>query len=564
MPAPALSEDDENQILEVLNETARANPGLKTSGLNGSFPTVVGLTLKSLVKAGGNINTVKSRLRNLAARRPRDWEDACRGAWVCPTPLPPGRMAVAKSGVRRWLLTAAQDETSIHQPFWRNLLAYAEHLGAEVLVGGFTYQKGLFEDHASRTAVFAEAVQPYMAHDRVCLGPVDFCAEMNILPTAVRPLSGLDTYSRGRDAVFPHAKIQLVSVPAIEHGKAAVLCTTGACTIENYIEKKAGLKAKFHHVIGATIVEVDADGDSFMRQISATDDGAFYDLDLKIDDGKVTAGHRVEALTAGDIHIEKADPDVLMGLWGYDIAERRVTRTDCLVDALRPRHQFFHDLLDFQARNHHRRHDLPFLFEMVANGTDSVEEGVRACAHFLRGTAREWCQSVVIPSNHNDAYPRWLNEVDARPDPVNAVFWLRSNLALYTAIASGARDFDVFKWACCQFDPAGLEDIVFLPRGGSYVICQAQGGIENVLHGDKGPNGARGSTLNLTKVSMRVNKGHSHVAEILDGVYSAGLCGKFQQGYNEGSPSSWSHSQIITYANAKRTIVTCRGRKWRA
>lgn len=58
--------------------------------------------------------------------------------------------------------------------------------GAEVMVGGFTYQKGLFEDHASRAAVFAEEVRPFMRHEAVDLGPVVFCAEMNTLPTAVR------------------------------------------------------------------------------------------------------------------------------------------------------------------------------------------------------------------------------------------------------------------------------------------------------------------------------------------------------------------------------------------
>jgi hypothetical protein len=33
--------------------------------------------------------------------------------------------------------------------------------------------------------------------------------------------------------------------------------------------------------------------------------------------------------------------------------------------------------------------------------------------------------------------------------------------------------------------------------------------------------------------------------------------------YNAG-PSSWSHSNIITYANGKRCMITQRGNKWRA
>jgi hypothetical protein len=102
-----------------------------------------------------------------------------------------------------------------HEGFWTNLLAYGEKIGAEVLVGGFTYNKSLFEDHASRTAVFASAVQPYLIHDNRMLGPLLFAAKMNILPTAVRPLSGLTNYGRGAWTVFPHAKVQLDSVPSL-------------------------------------------------------------------------------------------------------------------------------------------------------------------------------------------------------------------------------------------------------------------------------------------------------------------------------------------------------------
>jgi hypothetical protein len=95
------------------------------------------------------------------------------------------------------------------------------------------------------------------------------------------------------------------------------------------------------------------------------------------------------------------------------------------------------------------------------------------------------------------------------------------------------------------------------------VICQAAGGIECALHGDQGPNGARGTPLNLTRVATRMNTGHTHTASIYDGVYTAGLCGLMDQGYNEGA-SSWSHSQVVTYASGKRTIVTFRDGLWRA
>ena len=466
--------------------------------------------------------------------------------------------------VDRWLVTAAQDETQISEPFWKNLQAYAAHIGAQIKVAGFTYNKSLFEDHASRTAVFAEGVREFMVHEDEYLGPLLFAAKMNILPTAVRPLSGLETYSRGAWAIFPHAKRQLLSVPALSDNHPAMVMTSGTCTIPNYIEKKAGLKAEFHHTIGATIVEVDDMNRVFCRQIDAGRDGSIQDLDVLVRNGEVFEGQTVEQISWGDIHREKLDPVVAMTAWGLDIETGEVTDAEnSMFYKLRPRHQAFHDLLDFQARNHHRRGDHHFMFQMLRDGTDRVEDGLKACAAFLRATAADWCKSVVVASNHNDALPRWLREADPREDPANLRIWCHLNDKFYQAMEDGNEEFDVVQYAMSQYDEIGLADIAFVPRNGSYVVCQEHGGIETALHGDQGPNGARGTATSMIKVATRMNIGHAHSAAILDGVYVAGLCGLMDQGYNSG-PSGWTHTQIVTYPNSKRTLVTFIDGKYRA
>lgn len=479
-----------------------------------------------------------------------------------------GRYLVArKPKVERWLLTAAQDETAVDEPFWRNLIAYAEDIGAELLVGGFTYNKSLFEDHASRTGVFAEAVRPHLIHDNRMLGSLLFAAEVNILPTAVRPLSGLENFGRGAWTVFPHAKVQLASVPS--RGHAAMVMTTGACTGPNYIRKKAGQKAEFHHVLGAVLVEQDQDGRLFCRQIGAAADGSFQDLDAVVRDGTVTYGNRVEAIVWGDIHREQLDPVVARAAWGFDVEAERVTSADSMVAELRPRHQAFHDLLDFRTRNHHRRGDHVHLLDMHVRGAEHVDEEIALAARFLRATARDDCQSVVVASNHNDALLRWLRETDPRADPVNMETWCELNLEWHRRIRaggaiSGEGAFDLVRWALQRHDSRRLDDVVFVPRGGSYLVCQNHGGIEIGLHGDEGPNGARGSPHNLNRVSVRMVIGHGHSPQILDGVMMVGLCGTLDQGYNNPALSSWSHSQGVIYPNARRTLVTLVDGKWRA
>lgn len=565
MAAPSLSRDIQNQILDTVSALARSHPGVPAVTKAGNKVSLASLARETLVKKTGvSEHTWRTRIKTVRTQRAGDWALATTGEWHGETREPSVQIAQFGRGVRRYILTAAQNDTPVHGRFWDNLQAYAKHMGAQISVGPFSYQLGVFTDHTARNQVFAEPVRDYIAHQQVDLDPVLWCAEMNILPTAVRPLSGLDTYTRGRYGVFPHAKIQLASVPSIAAGEAAILCTTGACTIPNYIEKKAGLKAQFHHTIGATLVEIDERGEPFMRQLNASDDGSFQDFTLKVSGGKVTDDHRVEGITWGDIHREKIDPVVARICWGIDVeTDELIERQDTMIDVLRPRHQFFHDLIDFTYRNHHNRDNPHFLFEMVCGGSERVEDAMRSCSRFLRLSARDFCQSVNAPSNHNDAFPRWLREADGRKDPVNARFWLEANLALYEAIERGETDFDIFRWALARYDSRGLDDIVFLPRDGSYVICQEHGGIENVLHGDKGPNGARGTPLNLSRVSRRINTMHTHTASIIDGVYTGGLCGKFDQGYNEG-PSSWSQTQIVTYPSSKRTLVTLRKGRWRA
>jgi len=60
-------------------------------------------------------------------------------------------------------------------------------------------------------------------------------------------------------------------------------------------------------------------------------------------------------------------------------------------------------------------------------------------------------------------------------------------------------------------------------------------------------------------IGAKVTKGHSHGAEIVDGAHSVGTSSKLNMGYNADSPSGWTHSHEITYANGKRTLIHCVG-----
>jgi hypothetical protein len=470
----------------------------------------------------------------------------------------PGATAaqIRKGEVRRWILTAAQDDTDVHMRFWTNLQMYARHTAAQVCVGGFTYNHALFSDHQTRTAKYRPEVEPFLRFEAMDCGPVLFCAEMNTLPTAVRPLSGLTTYSQGRTAVFPHAKLAFESVPAMPGKFVPSVMTTGACTVPNYVKKKAGLKAQFHHVLGATIVEVDDRGGAWCRQISATSDGSFQDLDVVVRGGQISTGNRVKAVTFGDIHVPSLEQDVFGALFGRHAGS--------LMDALRPEYVFIHDLMSFEMASRHVDGDPIHRARMVAGGQAGIRWQVREGARFLREIERATCRTVMIESNHDDRLMQWARKDADRMDTENAEYWHECNLALLQAIRLEDPDFNLIRWALKNEDSRQLEGIDFVPMGGSFVICQDSGGIECGMHGHQGCNGSRGTATGLAKMGTRITIADKHSPQILDGVYVAGMSGRLDQGYNT-SPSSWQRSHVIAYPNGKRTLITqSDDARWRA
>lgn len=471
---------------------------------------------------------------------------------------PPDRRRGKLRG-KKFVFTSAQNNTFVHENFWENLLAFCDHNDAQLVVGKFRYNKSGFQNHTKDTdgeLWYDPKIIPYIVDESMTIveahSGVVWCGELDILPTAVNPLSGLDSYTHTASAIVPHAKVQLKSVPVLKGQPIKMLHTTGACTQRNYIQRKAGQKAEFHHVFGALLIEIDSDGDHFVRQLIADSKGSFYDLTTLYEDGEVHEGQTVEAINWGDIHAELVDPTVRISGWA--------TKDGSMLDILKPNYQFIHDLTDFRARNHHNIKNPHFLAEMHFENTSNVRIGMIQAGHVLKELERDWCTSVVVESNHDQAFRRWLGEADIRQDPENAEYYHSANAELFRRIRQGEPRYHIFEWAVRK--EADLPSTDFLDEDDSFVIC-GENGIECGMHGHRGPNGARGNPNSLRNLGRKCNIGHTHSAAILDGIYVAGISCEMDMGYNKG-PSSWSQSHIVTYPNGKRTIITMKNGKWRA
>lgn len=470
---------------------------------------------------------------------------------------------------RRFIFTGAQNDADVHEDFFENLKAYADHLDADIVVGPWTYETQWWSENNPASRLYDPALQEYLCFGQMAIGDqFVFAGEMNTLPTAARPISDLTTYSRGRWAVFPHSKLQLKSIPSTDPNvQAHQVMTTGAVTRPKVIPRKVGVKSIFHHIIGATIVEFDQDGDIFCRQINADEDGSFYDLDRFVSHGKVSEGHRIEALVAGDIHLRKIDRGNALATFGFDPADHKVTVAGSLIDQLQPRQLLLHDLFDNESRNHHHVNDNAYSYEMAIRCRESVFEEVWDGANFLTALRGLTDNVTVIDSNHDLALERYVREGRYRNDGINIKYGLKLELAYLdareeqaNALESGdpVPTFSLLEWAMRDHAGAAIDHVDWVHDGQSYLIDDVECGN----HGFRGANGARGTVSGFARLGRKMTIADKHSPEILDGVYVAG-CMNLRHGYNKG-PSGWAVAHVVQYANGKRALITLQNGKWRA
>jgi hypothetical protein len=472
---------------------------------------------------------------------------------------PPGQVAT-------YLLTAATNNTDLHAAFWANLQALAAHYKAhgpvEILVRRIGYNLNAWRKLGADTEVdgpggddaihYAPELLPHVCDERVELAPgIHWAGDAPSTATAVSPLSGYDTFTGEASGVFGATKLEMRSIATMRGQPAKHIISTGVVTQRNYSETKVGQKADWNHVFGATLVEVESDGTWFMRPLVADDCGTICDLNITVRDGEAIEGPNMDALTPGDVHVADLEPAIQAAIYG----------PEGMTDTLQPGELHHHDLHDHKARSHHDERNPFRRLQLHYSGEESVEDEVAKDAAFLSYAARPWMRQVVIGSNHDEHMHRWLKDANWKSDPPNMLFYLRAAHRTCQAIKEGDEGFHLLEWACRE--KGAPDDVIFLRQDQSWLVHD----IECGLHGDRGPNGSRGSARSLSRIGAKTNIGHSHTPAIIDGCWQAGVtAGDVDEptlDYAYG-PSAWSRTLIGTYANGKRTLITMRGLRWRA
>lgn len=501
-------------------------------------------------------NEASSKRRRENWKKKRSISGTVKGTRKARRDLPP------RGHVKRYILTSAQNNTLVYDEVWKSLAALAKHYDAEIMVGTFSYDQNKFRQMSVKRGTekpleeemwYDKRLESYIKDERIELAPgLMWCGEMNILPTAVNPLASLETYTARKSAIFPSAKMAMRSIPAMQGEDAKLNYTTGAVTKRNYVQKRLGLIAEFHHVYGALLVEVNHEGHWWVRQLNADRFNRIQDLTVVADGDEVTTKNRVESITWGDLHSTFADETV-------------VDASMKMLDSLRPKFQFLHDVLEGASINRHVVKEGPnnphYTFYRWLRGLHRVDEELRRSKKVISRYLRSWCKTVAPDSNHDGKWlHNWLSRFDYRVDPANSELFLDLQRYYYAEIRKGKmpRDVNIMQYV---FDRFGLDGVRFLLPDESFKICG--GKIECGMHGHLGPNGKIGSPVALAKMGRKANIAHTHTAGIYDGLYVAGTSSKMKWTYNWG-PTSWTHSHVVTYSNGKRSIITMYNGKWRA
>lgn len=437
----------------------------------------------------------------------------------------------------RYLVTAAQNNTAVHDGFLTNLKALALTEFAQLQVMPIRYTTQL-DALSKRDPYWVKEIKEYLLEEDAFIGSssaVKLATSANLLPTVKMPMNAAAMLNSGEGlTIVASTKRQIKTLPRPKDGgKHRWVATTGVCTLRHYTDTRAGAEASESHVYGALLVNVSHDGSIEFNEITANEDGDFVYEMRQYHGGKGYPVLESQAMVLGDLHCEK------MCAHSWD-------RTIAMVRRYRPATVVLHDTYDQTSRNHHNLNSGKFLYTM---GDRSIIDDLIDVVSHVNEVA-SLCETVyLVQSNHDLALDRLLDSpasvYDPAKDPVNAKTYHFLKYCLLESIDNG-EDIQALELAFRELReiapqlPALASNVVFGNQSESYKIA----GVELSQHGHHGNNGARGSANAYKGYRLAMVTGHTH-APLKDGdLTTVGVTGSLDMGYNLGG-TSWDRAHAI-------------------
>ena len=450
---------------------------------------------------------------------------------------------------KTWVITAAVNDVPVNWAFVKTLLNYCKLSKAKFNIAPIKYRQGLNEE--GEYSWPAELHKYFVTENVKLTTGLRLLAGTRVLPAIGNPLSGFECFSKGDSLILAHGQMMMKSIAMSHVDPSAIITTTGAITFPVYTPTKQGEKASFNHSFSAIVVEEDLEIDGFhFRVLNSDEKGAFYDLDTYYDGDSHTKSTDIPAIVLGDEHIIHADSAVTGATF---------TNEDSIINVLRPKLIVRHDSLDFYSANHHHQKNVFTQYAKYISGKNNSAQELRDTVEYILSTTPSFAQSIIISSNHNEHFTRWLQECNPKLEPWNAVLFHEMSYLMLKGTSMGEtgavypNSFEL--WARHNYN---LGNTKFVNCFESFKVHD----IELAFHGDRGINGSRGSAMQFSKLGTKTISGHQHSAQIFGGSYCVGHSCESKLEYNIG-PSSWNKAHCIIQPNGKRQMIFIIKGKWR-
>lgn len=432
-----------------------------------------------------------------------------------------------------YIISWAQNNTKVHPQLWENILAYSNFLNASIHIILGRYKNPTINEEGKSDEYWASEIIPYADAKRHSVHKnLTLLSDIKIQPTASTPLTGMESLSGLNSSIIGHPKMQLDTIPALEGYEAKLLMTTGAVTVKNYSDSKAGKKGDFHHVFGFVIVEIKDKNVFIPRQVTALSNGSFTDLIYNVKDGKVSKINKISYMNLGDKHIGEHCP----------IVERQQRK---ILSYFKPKATIIHDIFNGTSVNHHEENDPIKKYALEISGGNLIKKEIQQLMKWISSMKKY--NLVIVSSNHNDWLDRYIKRRDWKQDIKNSMEYMEYSRILLSGKA-----------------PKGLIARLIEQRFGKQVRTLSRNDsfrindIELAQHGDVGTNGSKGGIMQFKKLSTKMDIGDSHVPRRMDGVMYVGTSTRLRVGYNIGA-SSWRNADIICHTDGKRQHIIYMG-----
>lgn len=433
-------------------------------------------------------------------------------------------------GKKKFFITSAQYGAEINNDVFESIKTYCKANDAELVIMPVKY--------GSLHEGVKDPLKPYLLTRKHFFNKSVQTNSLNLRPTLVNPLTSLERTGKSVTQIFAHPKHASVSVARGHSEHPKVVMTTGSVTFPNYKPDKTGLIAVRDHCFGGVILDIIDEKRFTFRHVKADEFGRLFDITGVYTPDAVEKA-TPEALVMGDWHCgETCDNvrDVTFGVGG-------------IVDCLRPKNIFVHDLFDGRSISHHDEKNLILMAKKSKKGLLNLERELQMCSDnlFFMKKNSFGARIYVVASNHDEHLDRYLSEGRYIKDFRNFEF---AHKLVSSCFEKGLP-------AMIDHLSQDHPDVNFLQRD----EVTKMAGVRLDMHGDLGQNGSRGSVNQFDKVCDVSVTAHTHSPCIKGTSYQIGTSTRLKLLYTRGL-TSWMNTHGIVWGNGTVQLINIIDGRW--